>query len=113
MDNIESKWDRTWPQLLVSIVVIFGVIIGLVAFLYWNSRGCRVILVNASGHPLEEVTLSVEGDMCQAGRLGNNKSISLRLFPQGESGVSVSWKTSDKGETLSRALGYIESGGYK
>ena len=103
----------------VSLVAVFiGLLVFGGAYYGWQYRRCLVVVENASGHALRNVTVTVRGGRRAAvshelGELQHGQRRTIRIFPPGE-GVTAMSFIGENNQVVQGPEVYVEStGGYR
>ena len=97
-------------SLAIALVAILMIDISVA---WWQHNRAIVVLVNKSGQELSGLSLVVSEKKYDVGRLTSGSSRTVRVFPAGESAISLTFETAAQ-KKIQWSGGYIESsGGYK
>jgi hypothetical protein len=97
----------------LKYAVVSGVALILleVASVFWQYNRAIVVITNRSGHDITDVTVNLQNTQATAGIL-NGQTIEIRVFPRGEAGFTLTFKTPEL-KTIVSPGQYIEAhGGY-
>jgi hypothetical protein len=73
------------------------------------SSGTPVTITNQSAAPVEDVTIFGSGFTTQVGRIASGESVSVRVKPNGESGLGLDFRSGSR-QIHVRPQGYFEGG---
>lgn len=95
----------------ISLLVLIG-ILGVI-YSWIQFKRCLITLDNQTGNNISNITVSVRGGSYNIDIIGTGQSKTIRVYPQGESGVELSFI--DSNLKLNKWQGgYINSsGGYR
>jgi len=89
---------------LIALIVIVGI-------WWWHINRCLLTLKNKSGHEINHIVVHLSGPSVQIERLANGQSKTVRLYPQGESGLSITF-FGENNKPVSGGGAYIEPSMY-
>lgn len=82
-----------------------------VGYFLWKFNQCRVTITNRSGHDISQAIVSSSGPPVQIEKIKNGRSKTVRIYPQGESGVLLTY-VGEEGRPVKGGGGYVEAAGY-
>jgi hypothetical protein len=96
----------------VGAAALIGVVLSVAgAHLLWGHFQCRVTITNRSGHALSDCRLTLNGPSVDIGAIPDGGKRTIRIHPQGESSVTLTFKGLNGREGRGGA-GYVEANGY-
>jgi len=82
-----------------------------VGYFWWRFNQCRITITNRSGHDINQAVVSSSGPPVQIEKIKNGRSKTVRIYPQGESGVLLTYMD-EGGHQVKGGRGYVEAAGY-
>jgi hypothetical protein len=77
---------------VVKYFLITAIVLVAAVCVWWRHiNQCLLTLTNKSGHEVTNIVVHLSGPSVQIDRLANGQSKTVRLYPQGESGLSISF----------------------